>query len=240
MSKPGQADVAHGRVERREQQVLREHSFARQPIEKRRFSGVRIADQRNHRPRRALAPVAVQAARALHLVELAADLGHPVADHPPVGLDLGFARTAKEAEAAALALEVGPAAHQAARLIIEMGELDLQPPFGGRRTLAEDLEDQPGAVDHLGADLLLQVLLLDRASAPHRRSAGPRLCSLASLGDLLDLPLAEQGRGPDRAHPERPCGDDLDADRFGEALGLLDARLGRTPRRLRAAVRARR
>ena len=168
---PGQADVAHRRVERREQQVLREHSFARQAIEKRRLSGVRIADQRNDRPRRALPPVAVQRPRPLHLVELAPDLRHAVADHPPVGLDLRFAGAAKEAEAAALALEVGPAPHQPARLIVEMRELDLQPPFGGRGALAENLEDQPGAVDHLGAGLLLQVLLLNRASAPRRRSA---------------------------------------------------------------------
>ena len=88
---------------------------------------------------------------------------HPVADQPAVGLDLGLARAAEEAEAAALALEVGPAAHQPPRLIIEMGELDLQPPFRGRRPLAEDFEDQPGAVDHLGLGRRLQILLLDRA-----------------------------------------------------------------------------
>ena len=73
---------------------------------------------------------------------------------PPIGLDLGFAGAAEEAEAAALALEVGPAAHQPPGLIIEMRQLDLQPPFGGRRALAENLEDQPGAVDDLGLGAL--------------------------------------------------------------------------------------
>ncbi len=69
-------------------------------------------------------------------------LRHAVADHAAVGLDLGLAGAAEEAEAAALALEVGPAAHQAAGLIVEMGQLDLQPPFGRGGALAEDLEDQ--------------------------------------------------------------------------------------------------
>ena len=90
-------------------------------------------------------------------------LGHAVADQPAVGLDLGLAGAAEEAEAAALALEVGPGADQPPGLIIEMGELDLQPALGGRRPLAEDFEDQPGAVDHLGLGALLQILLLDRA-----------------------------------------------------------------------------
>ena len=77
----------------------------------------------------------------LHLVELAADLGHPIADQAPVGLDLGFTGTAEEAEAAALPLKVGPAPYQPSGLIIEMRELDLKPPFRSRRTFAENLED---------------------------------------------------------------------------------------------------
>src|SRR6185503_12277101 len=129
---------------------------------KRRLSRIRVTDQRNHRPRRALPPVAVQATRALHLVEFAPDPGHAIADHPPVGLDLRFAGPPKEAETAALPLEVSPASDQPARLIIEMRKLDLKPPFRGCCPFAEDLEDQPGPVDHLGADLFLEVFLLDR------------------------------------------------------------------------------
>src|SRR5690349_15139898 len=98
----------------------------------------------------------MQRTRSLHLLEFAADLGHAVADQSPVGFDLGLARPAEEAEPAALTLEVSPAAHQPAGLIFEMGKLDLQLAFGGGRPFAENLEDQPGPVDHLGADFLFE------------------------------------------------------------------------------------
>jgi hypothetical protein len=106
-----------------------------------------------------------------------------------------------------------------------MRKLDLEPPFRGRRALAEDLEDQPGAVDHLGPDFFFKVLLL------HRRERGvddqqPRLLLLRKRRHLLDLALAEQGRRPDRAQTEGPLGRDDHADRLGKAFGFLDPRLG--------------
>src|SRR4029079_15837969 len=111
---------------------------------------VRIADQRNHGPRRALAPLGVQGAGPLHLVELAADLRHAVADHPAVRLARVFAGPAEKADPAALALEVGPAANQASRLIFEVGKLDLELAFRRRSPLAENFQDQAGTVDDLG------------------------------------------------------------------------------------------
>jgi hypothetical protein len=42
-----------------------------------------------------------------------------------------------------------------------MGEFDLQHAFACRRALAEDFEDQPGAVQHLGAGFCFEIALLD-------------------------------------------------------------------------------
>ena len=170
----------------------------------------------------------MQRTRPLDLFQFALDPRHPVADQPAIGLDLGFAGTAEEAEAAALALEVGPAADQPAGLIVEMRELDLEPPFRGCRPLAENFEDQAGAVDHFGAGFVFQILLLDRGQGGvDNHQSG--LVLLCRSGDLLDLALAEQSRRTDRADADRTPPRDDDADRFCEALGFVEPGLGRAP-----------
>src|SRR5262245_43769232 len=138
----------------------------------------------------------MQRTRSLHLLQLAPDLGHPLANQAPIGLDLRFAGTAEKAEAASLPLEVGPAAHQPPRLIFEMGKLDLKLTLGGRRALAENLEDQSGPVDHLGANLVLEVLLLDRGQGSVDDQQ-PGALFPCNSGNLVDLALAEQSRGTD-------------------------------------------
>lgn len=171
----------------------------------------------------------MKSTRSLHLLKFAPDLGHAVPDQPPVGLDLRLARTAKEAETAALAFKVGPASDEAARLIIEMRKLHLQPALGGGGTLSENLEDKSRPVDHFGADLFLEVLLLDRGQGGvHDQEPRPLLLCL--FGDLLDLPLAKQCCRPRRPHPKGTSRDDVDSDRAGKAFGFLETSVCRSPR----------
>ena len=104
----------------------------------------------------------MQAARALDHAKLALDGVDPVGDGAPVGLDLRLARAAQEAETAALPLQMCPGAHQPAFLIGQPRKVHLQPPGLALGALAEDFEDEPGAVEDLGVPGLFEVALLDR------------------------------------------------------------------------------
>ena len=91
----------------------------------------------------------MQTARSDDAGEILFDGVDPFLDQPAVGLDLRLARTTEKAKAAALAFEMRPAAHQPAALIGQVRKLDLQPPFPGQGPLAENLQDEAGAIENL-------------------------------------------------------------------------------------------
>jgi len=86
---------------------------------------------------------------------------------------------------------MGPAADQSTSLIVEMREFDLQAPFGSRCTLAEDLQNQAGAIYDLALELLFQIALLDRRKRTIDNDQ-LSLVLLAGHGNILNLPLAEE------------------------------------------------
>ena len=144
----------------------------------------------------------MKATRADDLVKVAAELCHPIADQASVGLDLRFARTTKEAEATPLPFQMRPAAHEAASLVIEVREFDLESPFCACGALAEDFEDEPGAVDDLRLCFGFEIALLDRRQGTvDNQQFG--IMRAQPRRNRLDLAAAEQGSSLWRADVRR-------------------------------------
>ncbi len=129
---------------------------------------------------------------ALDLFQLGLDPADPLLDDAAIGFELRFPGTAEKAESAALALQVGPGAHQPALLVGEMGMLDLQRALPRAGAPAEYLQDQTRAVQHLGIPRFFQISLLHRGHRAIHDNQIDRQ-ALGNPGDLLDLALAQIG-----------------------------------------------
>src|SRR6185437_8647738 len=172
------------------------------------------------------ARAAMERAGALHVRQLALQLGDALADQAPVDLELALAGAAEEAEAAALTLEMRPGAHQPRALIAECGKLHLELAFAGAGAGAENLEDEAGAVDDLALPLPFEIALLHRR---HRRvdDRDGDLLLLHGAGIDLDRAAADQGRGAPASDLHHRLVDHLEPDRTRQPGRLIEPRLGR-------------
>ena len=181
---------------------------------------------------------ALGVAGALHLLQLAAELGDLGVDPAPVGLDLGLTGTAAtdalaaRGAAAGLAGQVAAPAAEPLLHVAELGQLDLRLALLGLRVLGEDVEDQRGPVDDLDLEPVLEVAQLARrelAVADHGVRAGGR----DDLADGVDLAAPDVRRRVGPAAPLEDVVEHLRAGGLGEqrelghgVLGVLDRALG--------------
>ena len=179
-----QVQMPRGGVQRGEQLVGRIGARLHQRVEQRGLAGVGVADQRDVEGVAPLALAPLGAALALHLGEPLARAPDGVADHAAVEFDLRLARAAARADAAALALQVGPAPHQARAEVLQPRQLDLQLALVAARALGEDLEDQEGAVVHRARPSWRSRL---RCCAGLSAWSKIDLAGAVQLGQLLDL-----------------------------------------------------
>ena len=149
-------------IERGEQLIGGIDAGAGHRVEQGRLAGIGVADQGDQRQRAAFTRTARLGALHFDLVETLLQLLDARAEQATVDFELGLARTAQADRTAALALEMGPAAHQSRRQVLELGQFDLQLAFVRSRALGEDVENQSGAIDHPAFGELLEIALLHR------------------------------------------------------------------------------
>src|SRR5690606_23567729 len=116
--------------------------------------------------------------------------------------------------------------NQTSTLIFKMRQINLKAPFLGAGATTEDLEDEAGAVQHLGLQLALEVTLLH----PRQLMIDDDQLSLL-LGDDLGkfgyLARADQRRRARRGNVEYLSMDDLEVDGLCKPDRLFQTCLGR-------------
>lgn len=111
-----------------------------------------------------------------------------------------------------------------------MGEFDLQAPFPCLGALAEDFQDERGAIEHLGRPHLFEIALLNRRKLRIDDDDGgfERSCF---GGNLFGLAAADQGGGGRVRQRHDILGNDIQPDGRGEAHRLGQSRIGIAPAR---------
>ena len=166
----------------------------RQPVEERRLSGVRVADEGDGED--GVARLALRLARPLDFLQLFLQPGDAVADDAAIELELRLA-DASGSDAAGLPLEVRPRARQARQHVLELRQLHLRARFAAARAAGEDVENQSAPVDDLDLGDLLEVARL-RGREVVVEDDELRAAGLNERFDLLGLAAADvRGRiGP--------------------------------------------
>src|SRR5207247_6914806 len=160
-----------------------------QRVQKRRFARVRVTGERDDGRLRAPSRLALGLAPALEVLEPPPKLPNAASCQSPVGLELRLARAAGP-DPAAQALEVLPHPSHPRKVVLELGQLDLELALGALRMLGEDVEDELGAIDDAELQLVLEAALLARIEVVVHQQRF-RIDPGQGLFQLDELPLAD-------------------------------------------------
>ena len=189
-----QPKPAGRRVERGEQLIGCIAFRPSELVEKRRLAGVRVSHERHGERIASAARPTLRAALLGEALELVAKLLDPHADHAAVELNLLLTRAARLPKAAALALQMGPAAHKPRGKVLEPSQLHLQTSFTALRASAKDFENELGSIKNRHLDAPLDVALL---SGGKRDVEDNAVCTRLArkLAQLLNFSRAEKSCG---------------------------------------------
>jgi hypothetical protein len=151
-------------------------------------------------------------------------LSRVFADHSPVQFDLTLAWSTAQPDAASLALKVAPAPHQAIAEVLQLREFNLQFAFVALSAGGENLQDQPGSVEHLDAQPLLEVALLCRRQGLVENHALPTGLLYQKL-DLVGFARANEQRRIGRLATSRQACHRLVACRLRQKRQLVERRI---------------
>ena len=222
-----QTDLPAGRVERGEQHVGDVDVRIGHGVEQRALAGVGVADEGHGGDLAMVAATRGGGAVAADVVEIGADLLDPFADEPTVGLELALAGPSR-ADPATRARQVRPHPRQPRQVVLQRGELDLEPALLGPRVAGEDVDDQRGAIEHLAVEELLEAALLVRLElvVDDEHVEVGRCALVHELGGAAaaEIPHGIRARPSLRrgAHHDGPCG-------LGQGAELLERPRDRPP-----------
>ena len=108
-----------------------------------------------------LASLSLHRARFADRLQLAFESRDALLHAAAVHFQLGFTRPTR-ANAAALSRQVTPHPGQSGQEVLQLGELDLEPPLSTTRTLCENIQNELSAIEHFAREQILQITPLCR------------------------------------------------------------------------------
>jgi hypothetical protein len=189
----GEIQSAQGRIKGCEQLVRSQNRGCGDAIEKGRFAGVGVTDQRDRgdiRPPTRPTPLITLTP---DLVQTLVNRLYPGPQQSAVRFQLCFTGPA-QTDTPFLSLKVGPSPDQSGGHMLQLREFNLQLTFMGPGALGENVQYDPGAINHPAFQRPLQVPLLGGTQSvieQHHVSLG----AFDSLTDLIQLAFTDKETG---------------------------------------------